>query len=624
MCGIAGIVRQVERPSDILALRAMTDALEHRGPDEGGERLEPGMVLGVRRLRIIDLVTGSQPISNEDGSIWTVQNGEVYSFVSLRDELARLGHSFRTRSDTEAIVHAYEEWGAAAVDRLRGMFAFAVWDSRRRRLVLARDRLGKKPLFYARLGNDLAFASEIQALLRVDGVDLSIDTGALGDYLTYGYVPAPATIFRGIRKLPPAHLAVWEGGRLEVRRYWQLDHLPKLELSDVEAEAQFEAVLEEAVRIRLISDVPLGALLSGGIDSSTVVALMARAGGAVKTFSVGFEESAFDELQHARHVARLFGTDHHELVVTADAPSVLPLLVRHYGEPFADSSAIPTYYVTKMAHDHVTVALNGDGGDESFAGYDRYGAMALAERVRTIPGSLAILRWGARALRPASRRRRALRFIDAAALPERERYAWWMSVITPDLRAALLVDDRLHAGDGRSFAVERSLDAYAALGPIDRLLATDVATYLPGDLLVKMDIAAMANSLETRSPLLDQEVVAFAARLPERMKWSPRHGSKVLLRRLARRLVPGLDVRRPKQGFAAPIGTWLRTSCRDLAFDALFDPVARSRGYFDPKVLERLWQEHQAGTDHATALWTILMLELWAREAAGGRATTAA
>lgn len=631
MCGIVGIVRQGRAPVDGDEVDRMAGTLVHRGPDEGGRFVTAGAALGVRRLSIIDLRTGTQPIANEDGSIWTVQNGEIYNFRALRVELEAKGHVFRTRSDTECIVHAYEEYGDDCVRHLRGMFAFGVWDERAQRLLLARDRLGKKPLVYAHIAGALYFASELQALVLRDNVPRDIDLGALGDYLAYGYVPSPATIYQAIRKLPPGHRLVWEDGRVRVSRYWSLEYQPKLQLAEDEALQQLEAKLDEAVRIRLVADVPIGALLSGGVDSSTVVALMARHVPQVKTFSIGFDEGAYDELAHARRVAERYSTDHHEFIVHADATTVLPTIVRHYGEPYADSSAIPTYYVTKLARQHVTVALNGDGGDEDFGGYDRYRAMTWSDAVHRAPGGallLAAARLAAERLPPlpGSTVARARRFLSAAVLPAAARYARWMATLPAELLDELLADDvREQVAVERSYAVERAYESGNGLHPVDRAILTDVASYLPYDLLVKMDIASMANSLETRSPFLDHEVVEFTARLPTHLKLRGGREQKYLLKRLARRLVPAENIERPKMGFGVPVGAWLRGSLREMAEDALLGRRSRERGYFRPEVVRRIWDEHRSGAqDRTYVLWTLLMLELWHREFVDVPAVTAA
>ncbi|HEX6511473.1 MAG TPA: asparagine synthase (glutamine-hydrolyzing) [Chloroflexota bacterium] len=630
MCGIAGIVRPDGQPVRRAELEPLAAAIEHRGPDEGGFLELAGVGLAIRRLKIIDLVTGSQPIANEDESVWAVLNGEIYNFQSLRAELRAKGHQFRTQSDTECLVHAYEEYGDACVQRLRGMFAFAIWDARSKRLLLARDRVGKKPLVYAQAGGSLVFASELQALLQAPAIPREVDLGALGDYLAYGYVPAPATILEGVYKLPPGSILTWQQGALRIERYWQPQYLPKLRLDAAEAEAELERQLTEAVRLRLVSDVPLGALLSGGVDSSLIVALMARlSSGKVKTFSIGFEDAGFDELEHARRVAQMYDTEHHELVVRADAAAVLPKLVRHYGEPYADSSAVPSYYVCQMARQHVTVALNGDGGDELCAGYDRYRAMWLAEALRGAPLVAGIAPAIAEVLPrlPVPRRLsiRSVRFLQALQQPTAERYATWVSTIRSEAALELLDPGiRSEVNSRRTCAVEAAFEAHPDLPLLGRLLATDMATYLPNDLLVKMDIASMANSLEARSPLLDHEVVDFAGLLPENLKL--RHGlqQKYLLKRLAGKLIPAANINRPKMGFGVPIASWLRGPLHDLAAGALFHDSAGVSDLLDRVAVGRLWAEHQAGVrDHASMLWRVLMLELWQREFLPVRAAAA-
>ena len=612
----------------------MAEQVVHRGPDSFGCRPFASGGLGIRRLRVIDLATGDQPIGNENGTVWVVLNGEIYNFQELRDGLERAGHRFGTKSDTEVIVHGYEEYGDDVVTRLRGMFAFALWDDRARRLLLARDRLGKKPLLYAHLGPELLFGSEMRALLAGAEIPRDIDMGALGDYLAYGYVPTPATIFRAVRKLRPGYVLVWEDGRVSTRPYWSLPYEPKLDIDPETAAAELESRLSDAVRLRLIADVPVGALLSGGIDSSLVVAFMAKHSPKVKTFSLGFEDAAYDELAHARRVAQRYGTDHHEFVVRPDTAAVLPTLVRHYGEPYADSSAVPTYYVAELARGQVTVALNGDGGDECFAGYDRYRGMLLAQALGRVPllPRLGPLLVGAARLLPGPSpvtAGRLERFLAAMRLSDRDRYASWIGPMKQSMWSALVAPAAAaEIRRDRTYAVERTFDELAGLGRLDRLLATDVRTYLLDDLLVKMDVASMANSLETRSPFLDHEVVEFAARLPERYKLGRFGRQKSLLKLLARRYVPRENIDRPKMGFGVPVGRWLRSSLRDMAHDVLFSSRAQSRGYLDMAEVRGLWDEHQAGTaDRAFPLWTLMMLELWQREfvdASGARPSVAA
>lgn len=632
MCGIAGILDLKGRGVAGADVERMCAKLVHRGPDEEGYHVDGGLAFGQRRLSIIDLSSGRQPMGNEDGAVWLTFNGEIYNFQELRPELERQGHRFATSSDTEVILHAYEQHGPACLSRFRGMFAFAVWDGPRRRLFLARDRVGKKPLFYCECDGRFLFASELQALLADRGVSREVDAEAVDDYLTYGYVPAPRTAFRGVFKLPPGHsltVELEDDGvgvrRRKVERYWSLDYLPKLGLDEEEASDRLLEVLTEAVRLRMIADVPLGALLSGGVDSSLIVALMSGLSDRpVNTFSIGFDEKAFNELPYARLVARMYGADHHELIVRPKALDVLPTLVRHYGEPFADSSAVPSYYAAQLTRRHVTVALNGDGGDESFAGYDRYLGVRLAERYGRVPRPLrAGVIEPLAALIPGSLSRRnrlgqAKRFLGAASAPAPGRYLRWMTYFGPDRKKDLYTPgfrDRLGGHDGGEWLLGLLGDAQArGLGSLDAALATDVASYLPYDLLVKMDIATMANSLEARSPLLDQNVMEFAAALPESFKVRGA-GLKHLLKKVARKFLPAENLRRRKMGFGVPVGDWMRGELRPLVDGALLSPRGLGRGYFQPAAVQRLVAEHASGADdHTARLWALLWLELWHQE----------
>ena len=630
MCAIAGVVLRDGRPSDAEeAVRAMCRAMAHRGPDgEGIVRCGPA-VLGHRRLAIIDLSpSAAQPMGLPDGSLWIVFNGEIYNFQELRRDLEGRGHAFRTRSDTEVILHAYQEYGDECVGKLRGMFAFALWDERRRRLFAARDRLGKKPFFYRLDERGFTFASKLQGLAAdPTAPPLEPDPRALDLYLTYGYVPHPRSAFKGVRKLSPAHHLVYEADDDVVReqRYWRARREPKLRISEREAREETLRLLREAVRLRLISDVPLGAFLSGGVDSSMVVALMAERG-PVRTFSIGFREPEYDERRYAAAVAARYATRHTEFVVEPDAAAVLPLLVRHYGEPFADSSAIPSYYLARMTREHVTVALNGDGGDEAFGGYERYAAAGLAGRLDWIPrGALgtaaAVVRSLDRRPRKSGVLHRAGRFLEAMGRDPVGRYATWMVYFDDGEKAALYTEDfACAAGGSDSLAWLRQAYADAdATDFVDRTMAADLETYLPGDLLVKMDIATMANSLEARSPLLDHELVEFAARLP--VGWKVRGlSTKRLLKRIARRFLPREVIDRPKMGFGVPIDRWLRRELRELAEDCLFGRRAASRGYFRPQFLRGLLEEHRSGRRrHHHLIWALLMLELWHREFIDGR-----
>jgi asparagine synthase (glutamine-hydrolysing) len=623
VCGIAGILDFAGQPVDRGILTDVCSALAHRGPDAHGYWLDGQIGLGHQRLSIIDLSTGAQPLANEDRSIWITFNGEIYNFADLTQRMRARGHEFRTRSDTEAIVHAYEEYGVDCVRELRGMFAFAIWDSRTQKLVLARDRVGKKPLFYAKLNDQFVFASELHALARHPALSRDVDPAAIDAYLTYGYIPGPQTIYRGVFKLPPAHYITIS--RQDDRwiiadpvRYWHLDYEPKLDLDDTEAAAALLEQLREAVRVRLVSDVPVGALLSGGTDSSLVVALMAeQSREKIRTFSIGFDEGTHNELPYARAVAERFQTEHHEFVVRPSALELLPTLVRHYGEPFADSSAIPTYYLARLTRDHVKVALNGDGADESLAGYERYMASLAAERYRRIPA--AIRAFGEpmtslipEHLAPRNRLRQFKRFTSAASLPVERRYLRWMSYFSADQKKKLYSAAFAATLDGDPGAwLAGILDgSEGKLEHLDRLLAADVASYLPYDLLVKMDIATMANSLEARSPFLDHEVMEFCARLPTRLK--VRRGRlKYLEKKVALEFLPAANIKRRKMGFGVPIATWLRSELRPFLHDVLLSPAALGRGMFDAGMVRQLVSEHERGVDRSFQLWSLLWLEMW-------------
>jgi asparagine synthase (glutamine-hydrolysing) len=629
MCGIAGILDMQGRAVEPFLVHRLCEALGHRGPDGEGYYADGPVALGHRRLAIVDLAGGRQPMSNEAGTVQVILNGEIYNFRELRTRLEGRGHRFATRTDTEVLLHAYEQHGEACVNELRGMFAFAVWDRPRRTLFLARDRVGKKPLFYAQPDGQWVFASELQALLRHPGVSREVDRTALDDYLTYGYVPAPKTIFRGVHKLPPAHwLRLTPGadgtGSPHMERYWRLGYEPKLRLSEVEAANGLLEVLTEAVRLRMIADVPLGALLSGGLDSGIVVALMSRLSDRpVKTFSIGFEEQPFNELPDARLVAERYGTEHHELVMRPNALEVLPTIVRHYGEPYADSSAIPTYYLARMTREYVTVALTGDGGDECLAGYERYMAGLAADRYAQVPATVRRLGDSLATLLPRSARRRsrlgqARRFLQMAGQPAPERYLGWIGYLPTDEKPALYSPElREHLAGYRAeqwLMGQWQQVARAGLGPLDTMLAVDVETYLPNDLLVKMDIATMASSLEARSPFLDHEVMEFCAALPPRYKASGTR-LKHLLRTVGAELLPAQTLSRRKSGFVVPVGDWIRGELRGWTEDLLLSPRALKRGYFQPETLRQLVDGHLEGReDRSFELWALLWLELWHQE----------
>ncbi len=617
MCGIVGVVGAGERDRT-LQMRRMREALTHRGPDSAGEYTDPHAALGVRRLRIIDLVTGDQPQCGEDERVWTVFNGEIYNFQELRDELSKEGHTFRTNSDTEVIVHLYERDGAGFVEKLDGMFAVAVWDASQRTLVLARDRLGKKPVLLYVAEGELFFASEHQALVAgLGSARFSADHTSIALYLRLGYVPAPFDAFAGIRKLEPASVLVWRDDGIIERRYW---HPPQavVPVGADEAIARVRSLFDDAVRKRLVADVPVGAFLSGGVDSSALVASMAAQSKTVRTFTIGFEEHEYSELEHARRIAQRYGTDHHEFIVRPDITSVLPLLARHYGEPYADSSAVPTYFLSKLTRDFVTVALAGDGGDELFAGYQRYHAVHLAAALDRIPSLIrGPILGAAQALLPRGGDQRAgserlRRFILGARLGSKERYLSWLGIADDEwLSTSATADFRPYAD-----RAARELEHRAAIPVRDaarRAQLLDIALYLPDDLLVKVDIASMANSLEVRAPFLDRCLVEYALQLPTslmirgtRRKW--------VLRKAFADTLPPENLARRKQGFGVPIGRWLRQELRPLLGDVVLSTAALQRGYLRPDAIRGLVDEHLDGVDHSHRLWSLLMLELWHRE----------
>jgi asparagine synthase (glutamine-hydrolysing) len=620
MCGIAGRFNYDPlRPVDRLVLEAMTDAVAHRGPDAAGYHLAPGIGLGHRRLSIIDLSTGDQPLCNESGTVWTVFNGEIYNFADVRAELLAHGHRFRTHSDTEIIVHGYEQWGERCVEKFRGMFAFAVWDAGARRLLLARDRVGVKPLYYAELpGRGIVFGSELKSLLEDPDVPREWRPDAIDAYLTLLYIPAPATIYKGIHKLEPGHVLVAEKGSIRTSRYWDLEFTgggdPRRESEYLE---QLDALLAESVALRQIADVPLGAFLSGGIDSSAVAAFMVETSDRPPvTISVGFDHAAYDELEHARRVAGHLGCEFHPRTVTPDIVSLLPKLAWHFDEPFADSSAVPTYYVSKAARELVTVALSGDGGDELWAGYARHRVEHWEQGARRALGpATAAAGILGRSLPLSVKGARALRHLGSdSAQAYALKHAYGM--FEPDAKT------RLYSGDfGKSvehhdpFASFRdAYDRCRSIDPLDRALYVDVRTYMVDDILTKVDRMSMAVSLEARDPLLDHRLLEFAATVPISLKLKDGRG-KYLLRKTLEKRVPREILERGKHGFEAPIGEWLRGPLAPMADALLSDGRLRDRGIFEPREVSRLWTEHRDGrVDHRHRLWQLMMLELWFRQ----------
>lgn len=626
MCGIAGAIwGDDSAPLTHEVLGRMTSVLAHRGPDGEGQHYEllddgSGVALGHRRLSIIDVAGGRQPISNEDESVWITFNGEIYNYRELRTQLEQSGHIFRTNSDTETIVHLYEEKGIDCLQDLRGMFAFAIWDRTQRRLFLARDRMGQKPLVYREEAGRLLFASEVKAILQAPGVPREINRAALDEFLTYSYVPHPRTMFAGIHKLPPAHYAVFQSGKFHVARYWDVDFNVKSGLSGPEIEEQLGSVLLEAVRLRLRSDVPLGAFLSGGIDSTVIAGLMQRlASQPTNTFTIGFEYAGFDETNDARSIANHLQTNHHEFKVRPDSLAVLPKLTWHFDEPFGDSSSIPTYYVSQIAREQVKVALTGDGGDELFGGYVRYQTVAQMGDFERWPKVLLRLfanpLWN---MLPAPNRemsylRKLRERVKVFRQPSETRYVNFVSLFNTRRRQSMYSREftkQLQYDGAVEFFAEAIAKCSRRCAGSQAMLA-DLQTYLPGDLLVKVDIASMAHGLECRSPFLDHRVVELAAAIPYGRKVRGTD-TKHILKNTFRTLIPPQIAKRRKMGFSLPIGHWFRKELRELLRDQLLNSKSLSRGYFEPNAIRQLINEHMSEAwDHSHRLWALLCLELW-------------
>jgi asparagine synthase (glutamine-hydrolysing) len=616
MCGIAGMVQtDPDGEVDEATIHRMCEALVHRGPDDEGIFVKRGVGLGMRRLSIIDLAGGHQPVFNEDKTVWVVFNGEIYNFPELRSQLQARGHLFSTNTDTEVIVHLYEEDGAECVQKLRGMFAFALYDERNGRLLLARDRVGKKPLHYALQNGTLFFASEMKAILAVRPKLAKVNDAALLQYMYFGYVPDPVSAFEPIQKLPPGHLLEFVRGEMRVRQYWDFPEYGTYEpKSEAELLEELEFRLAEAVRIRLIADVPLGAMLSGGTDSSTVVALMARATSQpVKTFSIGFRHADFDESPCARLVAQKFGTDHHELILEPDLVETVETLTRYLEEPFGDSSMLPTYFISLLARKHVKVVLTGDGGDESFAGYERYRIHLEDRAYKCLPGWVGgVYRNYVHPLVPYRMPGRNLAY--SISLPWRKRYIEGVSFQAFQREMGILSDDFV-ASNGTPLKIfDQYLDRAPAHDPLGQVLYLDSKTYLPGDILTKVDRMSMAVSLEARVPLLDHKFLEWVTSLAP--KWKLQNGSqKIILKKLAVRVgVPSEVLNRPKQGFALPLAHWMRCELKEFVRSILLDSQTLSRGYFNAKAVRGMLDEHLQGRrDHSPRLWRLLMFELWHR-----------
>lgn len=632
MCGIAGgLWFQPSLAIEPPILDRMVDSLEHRGPDDRGTHLEPlmddatgrtpGVALGFRRLSIIDLVAGNQPLSNEDGSVWMVFNGEIYNFGDLRRRLEGSGHKFRTQSDSETIVHLYEDLGPECFQHLNGMFAIAIWDRNQRQLVLARDRLGKKPLYYQFLNEQLLFGSELKALAESPTFDRKISPRSIDQFLTYQYVPHPNSIYQSAKKIPPGHYAVVSDGSLTVRNYWQVDWKHEADIGESEAVSKLDELLNDSIQLRLRSDVPLGAFLSGGIDSSLIVALAQKhLEQPLHTFSIGFKEADFDETPYAQQVANWVKTEHHEYKVTPDAVSILDQIVWNYDEPFGDSSAIPTWYLCKWTREHVTVALSGDGGDELFAGYERYKALSMSRWFdRLVPigpflgGSLI------QGL-PASNKQRSFvrrlqRFGEALNQPLARRFMNWLQIFPERMRADLYADSFVEQLPDED-PVEFFESAWNSIGDRDlfnKASLADLVTYLPCDLMTKVDIASMGNSLECRQPLLDYRLVEFAASLPASLKYRAGRGKR-LLRLAYDKILPRQIWTRKKMGFGVPLGSWFQNELKDLTIQRLLSTDSRCHEFFRADSLKSIVDQHMEGkVNHCYRLWNLLVLESWLR-----------
>ncbi|GAK51750.1 asparagine synthase (Glutamine-hydrolyzing) [Candidatus Moduliflexus flocculans] len=631
MCGIAGVINYYEkRDVSKQLIEKMVASLEHRGPDDAGIHVKENVGLGIRRLSIIDLETGHQPISNEDNSIHVVYNGEIYNFKALREELLQKGHTFKTNTDTEVIVHLYEEVGKQLVTRLNGMFAFALWDTKRRTLLLGRDRAGIKPLYYY-IGRDrLSFASELKAILQDQTVPRKLNYRALHDYLSLGYVPAPDSIFVRINKLPPGHVLEYVDGEVAIHRYWAIPYQPAEEgastvITSSMKQEYAEGIrerLQESVRRRLISDVPLGAFLSGGIDSSAIVALMTKVSNApVKTFSIGFPGAGYyDERKYARRIAKLFHTEHHEFEVEPNALEILPLLIKHFDEPFADSSAIPTYYLSKLARQHVTVCLSGTGGDELFAGYRRYLVETLFRRYQRYPKSIQSLAMQLAKLLPVSRASALKeyflllkRFLACQDTSPMLRHISMMTCFSDEMKRELCSETLMREWTPEN-PIAKQYKKTDTLDDLTRTLSADFYTYLPEDLLVKEDRMTMAASLEGRVPFLDVEFMEYAASIPSSLK-AHNLTTKYIFKEAMRPLLPSSIIDRRKHGFGVPVGEWFKKELKTYATEVFQDSRTQQRGFFNSEYIMSLLDKHQEGLqDFSPQLWTLLIFELWCRE----------
>ncbi|MEC9293732.1 MAG: asparagine synthase (glutamine-hydrolyzing) [Chloroflexota bacterium] len=624
MCGICGIVDLVNSPP-IMAdeLMTMCKTIEHRGPDGTRTMIRDSVAFGHTRLAVIDTVTGWQPIANEDNSMWVILNGEIYNFRELRKELIRLGHQFTTTSDTEVVIHLYEEEGNEFVKRLDGMFALAIWDEPKKRLVLARDRIGKKPLFYSSNGGKILFASEANTLVQTGFVAPNVNPIALTSYLTYGYVAEPLSIFDEIFKLPPAHILTYDNSGLQTQRYWELNKTSDNSITPAEAANETRRLTDKAVASRLISDVPLGFFLSGGLDSSIVVGSAAQnSTSKLKTFSIGFEEKSYSELEYANTIAHRFGTDHEEFIVTADLIRDLESIVRFADEPFADSSMIPMYYLSRQTRQHVTVALSGDGGDEAFAGYDRYIGLKIASKYHNVPNIVRknLISPITKMIRESPEKRSSLRRIKRLTYPATDSasqwYMGWMQQIRSESHVDAFTTDFASAVSAKGGWENHMSAAFEEFGDSDTIRSAqwvDSTTYLPGDLMVKADRMSMAHGLEVRSPFLDHNLLDFASRIPDRYSRSGGSG-KQILKRAYSDLLPDEILHRPKAGFRVPVGEWINGPLRDSARELLIAPSSEIHKVIRPQFITQMLDQHlNHKQDHAVRLWNLICLETWAQ-----------
>jgi asparagine synthase (glutamine-hydrolysing) len=620
MCGIAGIASFGEKPVFLGEVQQMCDAIYHRGPDDCGYYESPEVVIGMRRLSIIDLHTGRQPISNENSSVWVVFNGEIYNYAELRSDLEKQGHRFSTATDTEVIVHSYEQYGVNCVERFRGMFAFAVWDEHIRQLTIARDRLGIKPLYYGMVKGRLIFASELKAILQLPDVDRNLDWRSVSHLFSFLTTPKDAAIVAGIKKLEPGHRMLYSQGREPViERYWDVEFRPDCGKSEADFVAEFRALLEESVRLRMIADVPLGAFLSGGLDSSAVVATMARLSSrSVKTFSIGFEEAGYSELGSARKVATHFGTDHYELMLAPNVLGVIEDITAFLDEPFGDSSAIPTYMVSKLAAEHVKVVLSGDGGDELFAGYDKY-LVEQQERRHPLPSMMRHLLGIAARWVPEGAR--GVNYLRHFSLSDPARYLDASTLFRADQKESLFTSQALQSLQGCDPTVARLQEIAAGRGDwLSRLQIHDLKNYLPLDILTKVDRMSMAHSIEARVPLLDHKLVEFAATVPADMRLRG-ITTKYIFKQAMRGILPEEIIDRPKRGFAIPLRQWFRGKLEGFATDLLLSAASRQRGILNPQYIRKLLSMHARGRDLDMQLWTLISFEMWCRKYLDGAAT---